>query len=84
MVDFAPPKLLAKSRLWQCAYNVTLWRVHLTIVEMRYLFIVELRVSINNIEILRVAQQCFMANLCRSKSGLPLGLHRAHDIVVWF
>jgi hypothetical protein len=41
----------------QCAYNVILKRVHVTIVAMRSLCIVELRVTVNNVKILSVPQK---------------------------
>jgi len=54
----------------RCSYDVTLWRVRLTIVEVetqqRLPCIVELHVAINNIQILSVAQQCFCGEFaCR-------------------
>jgi hypothetical protein len=45
-------------------YNVTLWRFRVTIVavekqKMHSVRVVELHVTVNNIKILSVAQQCF-------------------------
>jgi hypothetical protein len=46
-----------------CTHNIKLWRVPATVVtvqtRMRNFCIVELRITVNNITLLNVAQKCF-------------------------
>ena len=55
----------------QCTYNVSLWRVRVTVAAMEtqhYFLCVWLSVTVNNINVLIVAQKnCVMANSYRRK-----------------
>jgi hypothetical protein len=54
----------------QCTYTVTLWRLRVTTVAvethiLHSVCVFELLGTVNYTKIVSVAQQCFMANLCR-------------------
>jgi hypothetical protein len=71
-----------KCRAGQCAYNVTVWSVHVTTTAVEtqqcvvcVCVVVELHVTVNYIKILNVAQQCFHGESVAGNTGTHVDLH---------